>query len=93
MHRLLVPRLRKYNTYGTHTVEEWQELKRTYGYACGMCWKKEPDIALTIDHKIPLSQGGTNSIDNIQPLCKSCNSKKGRKTWFSSHPLISNHIT
>lgn len=48
-----------------------------YNYSCLRCNKK--DIELTIDHIIPLSKGGSNNIDNIQPLCRSCNSLKGTK--------------
>jgi 5-methylcytosine-specific restriction endonuclease McrA len=33
----------------------------------------------TIDHIIPVSRGGTNDVDNLRLLCRSCNSKKGAR--------------
>ena len=72
-------RAMKYEALGFYTLGEWELLKKQYGYTCPCCGKKEPEIKLTEDHIIPLSKGGTNWIDNIQPLCKSCNSKKHTK--------------
>lgn len=34
---------------------------------------------LTVDHKVPLSKGGTNDLANLQVLHRSCNSSKGSK--------------
>jgi len=64
---------------GSHTLQEWNDLKRKYNYTCAICGKKEPEIHLTQDHIIPLSKGGSNDIENIQPLCKRCNSIKNAK--------------
>jgi 5-methylcytosine-specific restriction endonuclease McrA len=61
---------------GSHTWNEWQLLKAQYNWTCPSCHKKEPIIKLTQDHIIPLSKGGSDNIENIQPLCRSCNSKK-----------------
>jgi hypothetical protein len=34
---------------------------------------------LTVDHIVPEARGGTLAMDNLQTLCKSCNSKKGTR--------------
>lgn len=40
---------------------------------CRYCKSKED---LTYDHKIPLIQGGKDEVNNIQVLCKNCNTMK-----------------
>lgn len=64
---------------GHHALGEWETLKVQYGFSCPACGKVEPEIKLTEDHIIPLMRGGSNYIENIQPLCGRCNSKKGTK--------------
>lgn len=68
-------RRNKMSENGGHwTAEQWVDLKAQFAYHCLLCWRVEPDITLTVDHIVPVSLGGSNDIDNIQPLCKSCNS-------------------
>lgn len=62
---------------GKYTATEWEALKQKYGHKCLDCGEVK---SLTIDHVVPIVAGGLNTIDNIQPLCLSCNSKKHAKT-------------
>lgn len=78
-------RVRKLFIGGSHTLEEWHMVKQLYGNACANCGRI--DVAIHQDHKIPLARGGTDNIDNIQPLCKPCNSSKGTRVWFASRPV------
>lgn len=46
------------------------------GHKCLACGTESN---LTCDHIHPESKGGTTTLDNLQTLCRSCNSKKGVK--------------
>jgi 5-methylcytosine-specific restriction endonuclease McrA len=68
---------RKRGAVGHYTTAEWRALCAQYNHLCLCCGEQKK---LTADHIVPLSRGGSNSIDNIQPLCQPCNSSKGVQT-------------
>lgn len=61
---------------GFVSVQAWIDLCEKYNYQCLACGKDE----VTMDHVVPLSMNGPHHIDNLQPLCQSCNSTKHDKT-------------
>lgn len=56
--------------------QDLSSILERYGEKCQKCNSEDN---LSIDHIIPLALGGNNSVENIQILCKSCNSKKSTK--------------
>lgn len=63
-----------------------RDLKQVYRIAidngiwpvCPYCNKAITDVSeFTIDHRFPKSLGGADSIENLQPMHKKCNAKKG----------------
>ena len=66
------------------TAEQWQEILVAYNYRCVYCppsctYCRNKTHALTQDHIVPYAKGGSNTLSNIVPCCKSCNSKKATK--------------
>lgn len=62
------------------TIQEWKLLLERAKNKCCICGVKfNKNNKPTKDHIIPLSKGGQNTIDNIQPLCYKCNLKKSNK--------------
>ncbi len=64
------------NLDGSFTFQEWEFLCAKYDNKCLWCNKEKE---LSVDHIIPIIKGGSGYIGNIQPLCRSCNSKKGKR--------------
>lgn len=58
-------------------------------FTCRKCGVKGKDIILECDHVIPLADGGSNDLDNLQTLCVKCHDVKSyghitdRPTTFS----------
>ena len=50
---------------------------------CGSCLyydDDDEDDNVEIDHKLPISRGGTSDFENLQATCAYCNRRKGSKT-------------
>lgn len=65
---------------GKLTAQEWRDILAHYNYKCAYCGH---DGRLEIDHIIPITKHGTNTIENIAPACRKCNASKGnRAVWI-----------
>jgi hypothetical protein len=62
---------------------DWITCLMEHDYKCAICGKKNRK-QLTMDHKLSLMNGGTNTGDNIQPLCIRCHEIKD---GHGRHPL------
>jgi HNH endonuclease len=51
----------------------------------GACRRCQSTADLTLDHIIPRSKGGSHAIDNLQTLCRRCNSAKNNR---EARPII-----
>jgi len=58
------------------TPEQWIEVQNAFQHCCAYC--EQPFTKLEIEHITPLSKGGSHTLHNIVPACRSCNAKKHR---------------
>lgn len=61
---------------GTISERDWSRLVARHRGQCAYCGGSGE---MTMDHVVPLSRGGTNTIGNVLPACRSCNSSKHMK--------------
>jgi 5-methylcytosine-specific restriction endonuclease McrA len=84
---------------------EWteEEVISLYGTVCAIC-ETDIDLALnrahgqaewewsfTTDHWIPMTKGGTNTLENVRPAHAICNLKKGNKLPFIKREQCGTH--
>jgi hypothetical protein len=67
------------NRYVNEATQE--QVRQRANYLCEYCHASEQwqYVRFTVDHVIPLSKGGLNSIDNLALACFHCNRKKSDK--------------
>ena len=60
------------------TLEQWFDVCEEFGYCCAYCGVDIEHAGLdsTVDHITPVTAGGTHTLGNVIPACRSCNSSK-----------------
>lgn len=71
-------RARLANAEGSYTKEDIDFLFESQKGKCPIC-NRSIKNGYHIDHKTPLSKGGSNNKENLQLTCASCNTSKGSK--------------
>jgi hypothetical protein len=62
------------------------EILRRDNHACRYCGAKAPDVALTVDHVVPVALGGTDDPSNLVTACRPCNT--GKSSITPDAPLV-----
>jgi len=77
-------------THDWTTQQEIDKLNETHGY-CKICSKYIGINNLTLDHIIPISKvpiGAVYTINDIQFICKECNSRKSAKSDINYSSIL-----
>ena len=52
-------------------------IREMMGSSCRYCYKTLTGSIASVDHRTPLSRGGSELIANMDLVCKTCNRRKG----------------
>lgn len=70
------------NRYSFNQMER-NAISSSQSYKCNICEIELDDQReYDIDHIKPLANGGTNTLDNLQAICKSCHSEKTKNEKY-----------
>ena len=79
------PRARVHARMRNAAKKHRQTVGNSQGWICPYCGTDVSGHIGTIDHKIPVSRGGTSEPDNLAILCQRCNSSKNDLTPEEYH--------
>lgn len=63
----------------------FEVLKRD-GFMCHYCGRRAPEVVLHVDHIVPESEGGEDTLENLVTACEECNLGKSNKRLDSPLP-------
>ena len=74
-------RAKSLGIYGKLTSSQIRLMFESHGNSCYYCQKilDTSKREATVDHVVPFTRGGLNTIQNCVPACLSCNTSKGNK--------------
>jgi 5-methylcytosine-specific restriction endonuclease McrA len=67
----------------TGSSSRWRKIREQVIRRDGVCQQCGSDERLSVDHIVPRTLGGNDSMNNLQCLCSSCNSRKGGRFFDS----------
>jgi 5-methylcytosine-specific restriction endonuclease McrA len=74
------PRLRAPRTTEHYSSRSWSSIRKAVllrdVYRCASCRRIVDGPDAQVDHMLPLSEGGTDDLANLQTLCIGCHSRK-----------------
>lgn len=65
---------------GSFTRKQFRAKWMYWGQRCFYCWCDITEDEATVEHRQPISRGGSNWIANIVAACYDCNAEKNNKT-------------
>jgi 5-methylcytosine-specific restriction endonuclease McrA len=78
-------RAKRCGALSTITAQEWEDKVRSLNFVCQLCGvittlDRQQFNTLSLEHVLPLSRGGANTIENAVPACTACNQSKSNRT-------------
>lgn len=65
---------------GKFSLNDWLAKCEYWGWRCYLCRIELTRETAVVEHRIPITRGGSNWLSNLAPACDPCNSRKHNKT-------------
>lgn len=73
---------------GVCSPDQWKAKCDLWSWRCYLCGCQLSEKTVTIDHRIPISRGGSNWPANLAPACLNCNASKRDRTELEHQAFL-----